>query len=370
MSVPRAEHIGSSNVRLSNGKCTAGELRACEDVCIAEIVRLQLDMDFDVITDGEFRRRTLFYTGFYDKLSGLKDVPDAFNFVQSWPVTHVCVERLRRMSSLYGDSFEHMKKVAGSQNVGKIKLTIGAPEWYHFRHGKYTYEPSAYTNDVDYFADVSRIYREEISDLYARGCRRLQIDDPVLSCFCDGEWRRRMEQAGVDPEQLFQLYLDVYNDCLRDKPRGMTIGLHICRGNVKPDGSRFTHGPYDHIARKLLTTLNFDCYYLEYDTEEAGSFAPLRDLPPDKRVVLGLVSTKTPVLEDPDELRRRILQAAEVIAHGEIPRTKEEALNQLSLSPQCGFASHSRGFAFVTHEDMVKKLKLVRDVAHMVWGEN
>ncbi|TFK81051.1 UROD/MetE-like protein [Polyporus arcularius HHB13444] len=369
MSGPRAEHIGSlkrPDILLQNrsdyelGKCTVEELRACEDACIAEIVRLQLDLGFEVITDGEFRR-DIFYTGFYDKLSGLKDVPDAPEYMFQ--------ERLRRFSSVYGDEFEFMKKVAGSQNVSKIKLTIGAPEWYHFRHGKYTYEPTAYTNDVDYFADVSRIYREEIRDLYARGCRKLQIDDPILSCFCDTEWRGRMEKAGVDPEELFQLYLDVYNDCLRDKPRDMTIGLHICRGNVKPDGSPFTRGPYDNIARKLLTTLNFDCFYLDYDTKEAGSFAPLRYLPPNKRVILGLVSTKTPVLEDPDVLRGRILQAAEVIAHGEIPRTKEEALNQLSISPQCGFASHSRGFAFVTHEDMVQKLKLVRDVAHMVWGE-
>ncbi|RPD69529.1 UROD/MetE-like protein [Lentinus tigrinus ALCF2SS1-7] len=366
MSHPRAEHIGSlkrpdvllqkrSDYQLS--KCTSAELRACEDACIAEIVRLQLDLGFEVITDGE----DIFYAGFYDKLGGLKVVPD--------PPKYMFQERLKRNSPLYGVDFDFLKQVVGCENTGKIKITMGAPEWYQFRHGKYTYERTAYSSDADYFADVASIYREEIRDLYSRGCRMLQIDDPVLSCFCDPEWRKRMAQAGVDPEQLFQLYLDVYNDCLRDKPRDMTIGLHICRGNVKPDGSRFTRGPYDHIARKLFTTLDFDCYYLEYDDGDSGGFAPIRYLPPNKRVVLGLVSTKTPVLEDPEELRGRISQAAEVIAHGEIPRTKAEALNQLSLSPQCGFASHSRGFTFITHEDMVKKLKLVRAVAHTVWRE-
>ncbi|KAI0754179.1 UROD/MetE-like protein [Daedaleopsis nitida] len=365
---PRAEHIGSlkrpdillqKRADFKHGKCTAEELRGCEEECIAAAVKMQLDLGFQVITDGEFRR-LIFHDGIFDKLAGLK--------MLSQPPTYMFQGRIRRTVSLYGQAFDSLKKFVGPENVDKIKITMGAPEWYHFRHGKYTYEPTVYTNDADYFADIARVYREEIQDLYVRGCRMVQIDDPVLGCFCDQGYRERMVQAGVDPDTLLDTYVSVLNECVRDRPAGMIAGVHICRGNVKPDGSRFTRGPYDYIARKVLTGVKVDRFYLEYDSDDSGGFEPLRFLPRNKRVVLGLVSTKTPTLEDPEVLRRRIMHAADVIAHGEVPRTREEALDQLSISPQCGFASHSRGFAFITEEDVVKKLALVRDVARMMWG--
>ncbi|KAI0641388.1 UROD/MetE-like protein [Trametes meyenii] len=369
MFVSRAEHVGSlkrptallqkrSDFQL--GKCTAEELKSCEDESIANAVRMQLDLGFTSITDGEYRR-TMFYDGMFEKLGGLKVINN--------PPECIFQGRLERTTPLYGEAFDFLKKAAGSENVEKLKVTMGAPEWYHFRHGKYAYEAVAYASDDDYFADLAKIYREEIRDLYSRGCRRIQIDDPILSCFCDEHFRKLMQKAGVDPECLFDTYIGVLNACIRGRPSGLTIGLHICRGNVKPTREPFATGPYDRIAKKLFNKLDFDCFYLEYDTERAGTFEPLRYVPKQKHVILGLVSTKNPELEALSALCKRIMQAAEAIAHGEMPRTIEEALDQLSVSPQCGFASHAPGFEIMTHEIMVKKLTLVRDVACTVWGK-
>ncbi|PIL23210.1 hypothetical protein GSI_14519 [Ganoderma sinense ZZ0214-1] len=384
VSPARAEHIGSlkrpdallrKRADFALGKCTAAELRAVENECIADVVRMQLELGLPVVTDGEFRR-FLFYEGAFERLGGMKPVrtpPEdwfqSFNFVKTLPSTLITVDKLSRVKPLYGDDFDFVKSVLGPENISKLKVTMCAPEWLHFRHGSYTYEPSAYANDADYFADLTRIYREEIQDLYSRGCRRIQIDDPIFSCFCDEIYRAHMTQAGVEPRRLLDKYISLYNDCLRGKPEDMVIGLHICRGNIKPDATPYTQGPYDWISEPLFTGSGFDCFYLEYDSERAGGFGPLRYLPRKKRVVLGLVSTKTREFEDPASLRNRIMEAADVIAHGEDPRPVEEALAQLSISPQCGFASHSRGFAWVSPEYIAKKLALVRDVAREVWGE-
>ncbi|KAI0365787.1 UROD/MetE-like protein [Pilatotrama ljubarskyi] len=369
MPISRAEHVGSlkrpaallqKRSDFQNGQCTAEELKVCEDECIAEVVRMQLELGLTTVTDGEYRR-TYFYDGIYDCVTGTRVVKD--------PPEHMFQGKMQRTKPLYGEAFDFLKKVAGPENVGKLKVTMGSPEWYHFRHGKYTYEPSAYSTDDEYFADLAKVYREEIQDLYSRGCRRIQIDDPILTCFCDEKLRNVMVQEGVDPEALLDTYIRVINGCVWDRPAGMVVGIHLCRGNVKPNREPFTWGPYDRIAKKLFNELNVDYYYLEYDTERAGTFGPLRYLPRNKHVVLGLVSTKTPEVEDPETLRGRIMQAAEVIARGEITRSLEDALDQLSLSPQCGFASHAPGFEIITHEVMAEKLKLVVDVARTVWGK-
>ncbi|KAH9888003.1 UROD/MetE-like protein [Cubamyces lactineus] len=368
MLVSRAEHIGSlkrpaallkKRQDFEEGRCTIKEMQACEDESIVEVVRLQLDIGLTTITDGEFRR-TMFYDGLFDRISGMKLVKD--------PPKHLFRGKLQRPGPLYGEAFDFLKKVAGPENIEKLKVTMGSPEWYHYRHGKYTYEPTAYTNDDEYFADLIKIYQAEFQDLYARGCRRIQIDDPILTCFCDEQFRTLMEEEGVDPDALFDTYVRVLNGCIQGKPSDLIVGIHLCRGNVRPDRQSFTHGPYNRIAKRLFNDLNFDRFYLEYDTKLAGTFEPLGYLPKNKHVVLGLVSTKTPELEDPCALRGRILEAAQAIAQGEDPRCIEEALNQLSISPQCGFASHARGFDIITQEVMVKKLTLVKEVACAVWG--
>nr|VWP00450.1 Transcriptional repressor TUP1 [Ganoderma boninense] len=339
----RAEHIGSlkrpdallrKRADFARGKCTAAELRAVEDACIADVVRMQLELGLPVVTDGEFRRG-LFYEGVFEKLGGMKAMrmpPEhyfqSFTFVKTLPSTLITVDKLRRAEPLYADDFDFVKSILGPEDISKLKVTMCAPEWLHFRHGSYACESSAYTSDTEYFADLARIYREEIQDLHSRGCRRIQMDDPIFSCFCDEAYRAQMTQAGVDPRRLLDTYIALYNDCLRAKPADMVIGLHICRGNIKPDATPFTQGPYDWIAERLFTGSDFDCFYLEYDSERAGGFGPLRHLPRNKRVVLGLVSTKTRELEDPTSLRERIMQAADAIAHGDDPRPPEEALAQ------------------------------------------
>ncbi|KAH9917152.1 UROD/MetE-like protein [Epithele typhae] len=366
--VPRVEHIGSFlrpqhlvqvRAAFDQGRCSAEELKACEDQAISEAVRMQLDLGLPTITDGELRR-AIFYEGVFDKLSGLKDVPNA-------PPHMFQQGNLRRDVPLYGDAFDSLKRIAGPENVHKLKVTMGAPEWFHFRHGKYTYEPGVYANDGQYFADVARMYREEIKDLYARGCRAVQIDDPVMGCFCDEDIHRRMREAGVDPARLLDMYLGVINDCLRDRPKGMIAGLHVCRGNVKPDRSGFAVGPYDFIAQAMFEKVDADVFYLEYDDMRSGGFGPLRHLPRGRSVVLGLVSSKTPKLEDAHALRERIEEAADAVTRGGVYKTRQEALAQLSLSPQCGFSSNSK-VSFMAHDDMVAKLALVRDVALSIWG--
>ncbi|EIW54777.1 UROD/MetE-like protein [Trametes versicolor FP-101664 SS1] len=368
MFVSRAEHVGSlkrPDVLLQKrsdfqaGKCTTEELKAVEDESIVEAVRIQLNLGLDTITDGEYRR-TMFYDGLFDCLDGFNVIND--------PPQHLFQKKLERTKPLYGEAFDFLKKLAGPENLQKLKLTLGAPEWYHFRHGKYTYESTAYANDDDYFADLIKIYRDEFRDLYSRGCRHIQIDDPILVSFCDEKLRQLMLKEAVDPEALLDTYIRVLNGCIAEKPSDLLVSVHICRGNVRPDRQPFIWGPYNRIAKKLFNDLKFEQYYLEYDTERAGTFEPLQYLPRNKHVVLGLVSTKSPELEDPVVLRGRIMDAAEVIARGEVPRSVEEALDQLSISTQCGFASHAPGFAAVTYEDMVKKLTLVRDVARTVWG--
>jgi len=219
---------------------------------------------------------------------------------------------------------------------------------------------------VEYFADIVVAYQQEIAELYSLGCRNLQFDDPLLAYFCAESMLNGMKEAGVDSEVLLDLYIKVYNDILQERPEGMTVGLHLCRGNFK-DGVHFSEGGYDRIAIKMFSELAFDCYYLEYDTERAGTFEPLKFLPPNKVVVLGLVSSKLPQLEDENDLERRIMQAAATISQGNGGRTAQSALQQICISPQCGFASHSEGNR-INREDVEKKLELVSRVAQKVWG--
>jgi len=259
-----------------------------------------------------------------------------------------------------------LKKYVSADQVKNLKLTLCAPEWFHLRHGEHAYSKDVYQNDVEYFADIVVAYRQEIAELHSLGCRNLQFDDPLLAYFCAEPMLDGMKEAGVDSDVLLDLYIKVYNDILQGRPEGMTIGLHLCRGNFK-DGLHFSEGGYDRIAIKMFNELAFDCYYLEYDTERAGTFEPLKFLPLNKVVVLGLVSSKLPELEDENELEQRIKDAAATIGQGDGGRTAQSALQQICISPQCGFASHSEGNR-ITREDVEKKLKLVSRVAQKVWG--
>lgn len=292
-------------------------------------------------------------------------------------VLHLAIRRLeeahtvRRACALSLPFFPHASVLF--QEHKNLKITMCAPEWFHLRHGPYSYDTSVYQNDEEYFADIIRAYREEIADLYAAGCTclhitgNIQIDAPLLAFFCDHKMLQGMEERGIDHVALFDLYCRVYDACLKDHPADMTFGIHLCRGNFK-GGRHWSEGGYDRIAIKLFREIAATTYYLEYDTERAGTFEPLRWLPRNKSVVLGLVSSKFPKMEDKEELIARVHRAAEIIANGEEPRSLEEALNQICISPQCGFASHAEGNP-VTEEDVVRKLALVVETAKAVWPD-
>jgi len=296
-------------------------------------------------------------------------VPDVLAFKKHAfknAASYICNAKIKRVKPWYKDQFESLKQFVSPEEVPNLKLTICAPEWFHLRHGPYAYNKDAYANDEDYFADIVKAYREEIKDLYEIGLRNIQFDDPLLAYFCAESMLSGMKEVGVDSERLLDLYLKTYNDIIEGRPTDLTVGIHLCRGNFR-GGIHFSEGGYDRIAIKFFNVLNMDCYYLEYDTERAGTFDPLKHLPKHKSVVLGLISTKIPKLEDISELKNRVNQAVELISQGQDRRTKEEALHQICVSPQCGFASHSDGNN-VTDEDVAKKLKLVVETSKQIWG--
>ncbi|BGP42619.1 hypothetical protein JCM10449v2_006631 [Rhodotorula kratochvilovae] len=386
----RAEIIGSQKrphallekrADYNAGKCTRDELKEVEDKAIADEVRKLQDIGIKAVTDGEFRRH-MFFDGFFDNLDGMVEVknpgremykmyvPDVKGFFESHAEkpasTMVCKAKLVRNKPMYRPEFEYVASLVKPEEVKNVKITLAAPEWYHLRHGEHAFDRAVYATESEYFADIAKAYREELADLYAAGCRNVQFDDPILAYFCATSMLEGMKAEGQDPAEVLDAYIQLYNDCVRDAPADMVIGLHLCRGNFK-DGMHFSEGGYEHISKKLFKELNAHVYYLEYDTARAGGFEPLADLPAHKSVVLGLITSKFPALEDKDELIKRINEAAEYAAQG-AGQTREEALQRLCLSPQCGFASHAEGNP-VGFEDVEKKLKLVVETAKAVWED-
>lgn len=232
---------------------------------------------------------------------------------------------------------------------------MAAPDVMHYFLGPKAFEPSVYRDREAFLEALTRIYREEIAELAAEGCGYLQLDDTALPCNCDAQAREDVAARGEDADELTERYARLFNDCVRDRPAGMAIGIHLCRGNLK--GAWMAEGGYEPIAEVLFNKLDVGIYCLEYDTERAGDFAPLRFVPKGKRVILGLVSTKTPVLESKDALKRKIDAAA-----------KHIPLEQLGIGPQCGFSSGGGSGQAVTQDDTRRKLELVMEVADDVWG--
>ena len=270
-------------------------------------------------------------------------------------------------ASSFLPELEFMKTLLPQDQWKNIKLTLTSPSWYHFRYGpNKAYVKGVYANDDEYFADVTKAYQTELKILYDAGLRNAQVDDPNLAYFCSESmlegWKNDPQNFQTADEQ-FDQYLQFYNACFQ-RPKDFHLGIHLCRGNYV--GSKhFSEGAYDRIATKLFNDLDVSTYYLEYDTPRAGGFEPLKHLPENKTVVLGVVTSKFPVLEDRKEMVERVYKAAEFVAEGS-KQSREEALKRLSVSPQCGFASHAEGNA-LGYEDMRKKLELVRAVADEIW---
>jgi 5-methyltetrahydropteroyltriglutamate--homocysteine methyltransferase len=362
----RAEHVGSflrpekllQVARgLKSGASTAEQLRAAQDEAIRKLVKLQESVGMSSVTDGEFRRRG-WSAGFIDAVSGFGMRDGTLGFRDEAGEKGVlpspyAKERLKRAKGIATDEFAFLKSVV---NTGIPKTTIPSPDVMHFFLGPQSFDHSAYANTEAYYSDLVRIYHEEIADLVAQGCNYLQLDNTALPCNCDAHVRADVAKRGEDPDQLTARYVKLINDVLAACPRGMAKATHMCRGNLK--GAWMAEGGYEAIAEKVFIELNVDAFLLEFDTDRAGDFKPLRFVPAPKIVVLGLVSSKIPTLEAADDLKRRIEDAAKYIP-----------LERLGLSPQCGFSSIPGSGNPLTEDDQKRKMELIVKVARDVWGE-
>ena len=348
----RAEHIGSL---LRPPAVLAGEN---PEEHIVAALRWQESLGLKVVTDGEFRRES-WRLGFVSKVKGFAraeavgDVDlqrdDAGNVARigSAPLALTKVERTGPIvADEVAFSLRHSTSV--------VKATLPAPSYLHYPRGRACVDPKAYPDLEAFFADVVDIYVEELHALHAAGGRYVQIDEVAQPLLCDETLRAAVRARGDDPDRLIDLYIELINRIARRRPEGMTIGVHMCRGNAM--GRWMASGGYERIAERAFGAVESDALFLEDDSERAGGFEPLRFVPKGKRVVLGLVSTKTPVLEDTKFLRQRITEATRFIP-----------LENLSISPQCGFASHQKGTA-LTFADQEAKLRLVVETARQVWG--
>jgi len=360
----RAEHVGSfqrppelaqAARDFKSGVIDQAEFFAIQDRSIKDVVAFQEGLGLGAVTDGEFRRRG-WSAGFIDAVDGFglragtlgfRDENGEIGIAKS----PYAKKPIRRARPIVVDDFRFLKDATNAIP----KVTIPSPPVMHFFLGPQAVDEDIYPDMEDYFADLAAIYREEISELGDAGCTYLQFDETALPCNCDDRVRADVTARGEDPDQLTERYAALINEALSGRPDDMTIAMHFCRGNMK--GAWMAEGGYEPIAEVFFNEINVDAFFLEYDTPRAGDFEPLRFVPANKFVVLGLVSTKTPELESPDDLKRRIDQAA---VH--VP------LNQLGLSPQCGFASAPGSGQVITHDDQRRKLELIIKVAEDVWG--
>ena len=363
----RADHVGSflrpvrlaeAREKFSGGSLPAAELRAVEDECIRELVAKQEQVGLKGITDGEFRR-TFFHVDFLEQLDGVtvtygdfvaKFRKDDGTEVGFRPPTMHVDSKIKHSKAIQGADFDYLKSLV----TKTPKVCIPAPSMLHFRGGRKGISEEAYPDLEQFYADLAAAYAEEVADLAARGCRYLQMDDTNLAYLCDPEIRQSTIDRGDDPDELTHLYCRMVNDAIRDRPSDMTITVHLCRGNFK--SAWVAQGGYEPVADILLNEMNIDGFFLEYDYERSGDFAPLRFLPKGKQVVLGLMSSKLAAVESKDEIKQRIEEAAAYAP-----------LDQLSLSHQCGFSSTAHGND-IDEDDQWRKLERCVEVAAEVWG--
>jgi 5-methyltetrahydropteroyltriglutamate--homocysteine methyltransferase len=365
----RADHVGSflrpaylleARAQKSRGEISPEQLRAVEDRAITEIVQFQRDCGLTSITDGEFRR-TYFHIDFLEQLGGVHtDIPVTVKRADGTeelapPVIKV-IDKVRHVKDIQRADFEYLKAQIEQHAPGATpKVTIPSPTMLHFRGGRAGISRTAYPElDPVFYDDVAQAYAEELQSLFDAGCRYVQMDDTNMAYLCDEKMREAARQRGDDPNELPHRYAAFINKVVAKKPAGMTLAMHLCKGNFK---STFAAaGNYEPVAEALLSEMNLDAIFMEYDDDRSGDFRPLRFLKPGRIVVLGLVTTKFGQLETKETLKRRILEAA-----GFAP------LEQLALSPQCGFSSTVHGNNIAV-EDQKRKLQLVVEVANEVWG--
>jgi 5-methyltetrahydropteroyltriglutamate--homocysteine methyltransferase len=359
----RADHIGSllrpvklreAHKQHAAGRIGDADFKAIQDQAIRDVVKLQESAGLQVVTDGEFRRAS--YWGRFVSLIDEFVIKEAqFTFhddhghESAFTAPHV-VSRLKRRASSGLEEFTFVKPLTAAVP----KITMPAPSTMHYwRVGNWS-DPGIYRDAKEFFSDLGRVYQQEIAELAAAGCRYVQLDEVALANLCDPVSRDKARALGADPDSLVGLYVDAINEAVRNLPAGVMVGVHMCRGNFK--GKYLSEGGYDSVADALFNRAAVNHFLLEYDTPRAGDFAPLRFLPKDKGVVLGMVSSKVPQLEAIDALKRRAAEAARYVDPA-----------RLAISPQCGFASTVAGNP-VTEADEMAKLRLCVEAATAIWG--
>jgi 5-methyltetrahydropteroyltriglutamate--homocysteine methyltransferase len=357
----RADHVGSllrpaalheARARARAGGIAAAELRAVEDRCIRDAVARQESLGLRVVTDGEYRRE-FWHLDFLRQLDGVGlTAPVGMTFkAEDVPPMATITGTVRCTRPIMAADFTFLKSTA---RTATPKLTIPSPAMLHLRGGRNAIARDVYPDLAQFWADAAAAYRTAIGHIAAAGCEYLQIDDVSWAYLCDAKVRENFRLTGDDPGPLHRVYADAITQALADRPRGMTVAMHTCRGNFR--SAWFAEGGYADAVVEAMFGIPVDAYFMEWDTERAGGFEPLRLLPRDKTVVLGLVTTKSGALESKDALRRRIDEAAKFVP-----------LERLCLSPQCGFASTHHGNT-LTEDEQWRKLERVVDVAREVWG--
>ena len=362
-----ADHVGSllrpqrlheARARFDRGEIGADALRAVEDACIREAIEMQESIGLPAITDGEFRR-AVWWREFIVAIDGIAiggpDTSAAFGGQdkEAAPYLPKVVEtraKLRRTRPIMERDFAFIR----DHSKGLPKVTFPSPSRIHFHGGRAAIDAAAYPSMEEFWDDVVEVYRAEIAALEAQGCRFIQIDDPVLCYFLEDRMQDKLRARGEDPEETLRTYVDVINRIIAARRPTTTAAVHVCRGNA--GNAWAVGGSYARIAEAIFPILACDVMLLEYDDERSGDFMPLKLMPKDRKVVLGLVTTKHGVLEDQDVLRRRLDEASRFLP-----------MENLAISPQCGFAS-TVGGNDIAYANQVAKLKLVVETARAVWG--
>ena len=367
----RADHVGSllrppellsAREQHQGGTLSSASLREIEDRCIRDVAKLQEEIGLQGITDGEYRR-TIWHADFLRQIEGVsvkEGVADGAGVARKFqsggqeiersPTRFYTTGRLERSRGIETDNFKYLASVT----TRTPKLCIPSPTILHMRGGRDAVDKQAYPDMDRFYSDLAQVYREEIRALAELGCTYLQLDDPNMAYLCDEKMRESVRRIGEDPNQLPRIYAKLINNCIADRPAHMTVCMHICRGNFRSAWA--AEGGYDPVAEILFNEFKLDGFFLEYDSPRAGSFSPLRFVPKQKKIVLGLVTTKSGEMETADQLKRRIDEAAQYVP-----------LEQLALSPQCGFSSTVLGNN-ISVDAEVAKLSLVVRVASEVWG--
>jgi 5-methyltetrahydropteroyltriglutamate--homocysteine methyltransferase len=363
----RFDHVGSflrpaylllARAQHAKGEIDAAALRKVEDRAITEAVKLQESVGMKAITDGEYRR-TYFHIDFLDQLGGVQTaapmmIEKADGTRSLAPPVIRVVDKVRHDRPIEVDNYRYLQSQLAPGSVAKV--AIPSPTMLHFRGGRGGISRSAYPElEPVFYDDVARAFGDELKALHAAGCRYVQMDDTNLAYLCDPKMREAARARGDDPDELPRRYAGFINKLVAHKPADMLLAMHLCRGNFR---STFAaSGDYEPVAEALLSEMNLDAYFLEYDDVRSGDFRPLRFLQKGKTAVLGLITSKFGELESSDDIKRRIDEAA-----------KYAPLDQLALSPQCGFASSAEGNE-ISWDDQRRKLELVVDIARDVWGD-